>query len=288
MYGYLRTYNDELKLKNIKLYKKYYCVLCTRLGECVGLKYRMLTSYDVTLFLIIFDLISNDKDEIFIKCPTRIKKQTFEISQYALEYSVFISLLQFRKKLDDDYIDEKKHKILRFLVKHNKKINQLLSDEFADEIDDVISEYYKIENNENASFDEVINCISKVYGLIFKEYSIRVKYTGSISNIYRLGECIGKYVYLIDAYDDYFNDYKNNQFNPFFKLSKSEDLIIFKEKIEDRMKFIIEMIVVNLIDILNDEFEISDDRTIIIKNIVGYGVFNNFKNITKKIYSNKK
>ena len=53
MFGYVRAYKPELKVKEYELYRASYCGLCRSMGKCTGQCSRMTLSYDFA-FLAIF------------------------------------------------------------------------------------------------------------------------------------------------------------------------------------------------------------------------------------------
>ena len=53
MFGYVKTWQPELKMGEFELYRGIYCSLCKQLGKRYGLLSRMTLSYDFT-FLALF------------------------------------------------------------------------------------------------------------------------------------------------------------------------------------------------------------------------------------------
>ena len=50
MFGYVRPYKDELRVREYEQYKAIYCGLCRALGKNYGVLSRLTLSYDCTLF----------------------------------------------------------------------------------------------------------------------------------------------------------------------------------------------------------------------------------------------
>lgn len=53
MFGYVGINNEELKVKDLKRYKAYYCGLCEELGSKYGGRGRLTLSYDMTFLAIL-------------------------------------------------------------------------------------------------------------------------------------------------------------------------------------------------------------------------------------------
>ena len=53
MFGYVTIYEPELKVKDLKKYKAYYCGLCRALKEDYGFMGQMTLTYDMTFAVIL-------------------------------------------------------------------------------------------------------------------------------------------------------------------------------------------------------------------------------------------
>ena len=78
----------------------------------LGRKWCLLTSYDVTFFLLLFDSIESNRKEITLNCPLNPfdKNRTIMISDNEERYIAFIVLLYYYLKLKDNALDEHKKK----------------------------------------------------------------------------------------------------------------------------------------------------------------------------------
>ena len=99
------------------------------------------------------------------------------------------------------------------------------------------------------------------------------KYENDLRSI---GFNIGKYIYILDAFEDLQEDYEKGRYNPFKEyINKIDDLII---KV-DRLLSISLGLLSSSIDNLNLQFNRG-----IIENIVFSGAYLRYKNILKKGY----
>ena len=90
----------------------------------------------------------------------------------------------------------------------------------------------------------------------------------------RIGFNIGKYIYILDAYEDLNEDYKKGRYNPFMEyINKREELKIRV----DRLISISLGLLASSIDRLNLQVNRG-----IIENIVYSGVYLRYKNILEK------
>lgn len=285
MYGYLNYSKDEMKVKHIKLYQKYYCLLCTRLGEEVGFIYRFLTSYDITAFIIMFDnLFHKEKIEYFIACPLSKKKNSsIKISEEAIYYGILTCLFSIKIKIKDNYMDERG--ILWKWAKHkmqNSRVQILLEKIPQEKWKEKFERYYAAEKDESQSFDSLMTLIGDSYGTIFLDcISDHSEYNSEL--LYRLGSNIGKYIYLMDAYDDYFDDVNKNRFNPICRMLDYNQIQEDKVKIKNKIYFIISMIIYEITQLSIKIFQPTENLAII-QNIIKYGMIEKYYFISNKKY----
>ena len=93
-------------------------------------------------------------------------------------------------------------------------------------------------------------------------------------NLRMIGFNLGKYIYILDAYEDLDEDYKKGRYNPFIDyIDKREEL---KNKVDRLISMSLGIVAKNIED-LNLEFYKS-----IIDNIIYSGVYLRYKNILEK------
>ena len=224
MFGYVRTMDAELKVKEHELYKATYCGLCRSMGKCTGQCSRMTLNYDFVFLALTRYAIS--------PCPLSFKARRClahpftkkssmeqnEILKYCAEAS---AILNYQKVLDD-INDEKGAKRLRALmlrpfVAHARK-KAIKKSPALCELDASISKKLKdlseIEKSDNVGVDTPAACFGDILGEIMS-----FGFEGSDRRIaFELGRHIGAWIYLADALDDMREDAKKGRYNPLLKL----------------------------------------------------------------------
>ena len=126
---------------------------------------------------------------------------------------------------------------------YQKKINKSI-DEININIKDNLKILREYENNKNFySIDEICHPFSDIVGNILKAYPNKLVNDSDElrNNLYSLGYTLGKWIYLIDAFDDLEKDMKENKFNPINFLynedNKPYDNLV--PLIKDRLEFTI-------------------------------------------------
>ena len=107
MFGYVRTFDSELKIGEFRAYKAIYCGLCKQLGRSFGLFARMTLSYDFT-FLAALSMAVAEEEPAFeaqgCMCNP-IKKTPCCLENKALCDAADCAMILLWEKLKDDLQD---------------------------------------------------------------------------------------------------------------------------------------------------------------------------------------
>ncbi|MBQ4561395.1 MAG: hypothetical protein IJA55_03570 [Clostridia bacterium] len=285
MFGYVKSYKPELKIKEMSFYKSAYCALCDQLKRDYGFIGRFVLSYDITFLLLCLNHFEyDDKEKRKIRCPyspTRVKKVT--LSKEALQYSAFINYWLVIQKLFDDYIDERNiiksffRKIL--ISKKRYKDIRICYGDHINRLEDSLHVVYMNESDIKDSFD--FDRITNAFGYFFAEIFTVIK-AGEEDKVLlnKLFFQIGKWIYIIDAYDDFEKDRQKNKFNLLLSLKNEADMS--KETVFEKT-LSLHFQLKQKIDILLDQLKSKLDEPCVI-NILSYGLDNVFYEITNKKY----
>ena len=218
MFGYIKVYSPELKVRENEYYRAIYCGLCRSLGKCTGQVSRLILSYDITFAALLRLVATNESPNISIrKCIAHpIKKRAMADPHSELDFCAAIGVLLGYHKLGDDIFDEKGVKrfgartargLMRGMAKKARK--QVLSAEKI--IVNRLSELSAIEKSGIASVDIPADC----FGHLMEEL-LPIGLSGKNARIIaKLGFHLGRWIYIIDAADDYREDVKKGRYNPF-------------------------------------------------------------------------
>lgn len=109
MFGYVRIYKPELKIKDYEIYKAAYCSVCRALGRHYGVIARGLLSYDATFLYLYRAAISEAADCKYEKgvCPFNpLKKCGYICGQdKAFEFVASVTVILSYFKLIDSIND---------------------------------------------------------------------------------------------------------------------------------------------------------------------------------------
>jgi len=94
------------------------------------------------------------------------------------------------------------------------------------------------------SIDKLSDPFSNLTGFILSTFLDFINVAAKVrvrENLYNLGYNLGKWIYIIDAYDDLYDDMKKNKFNPIEKAYNKNNLKFedFRPKIADNVDFLL-------------------------------------------------
>ena len=221
MFGYVLINKPELKIKDFEMYRSYYCGLCHTLGERHGLKGRVTLTYDMTfLLMLLSDLYEAEERVTESRClmhpVQKHKARQSEITEYCADMEV---LLAYHKCLDDWNDDRKisKKALASGLSGPCKRITAQYSEKAAF-IESKLKELTDLENAGEKSIDRTAKLFGEIMASVFVYKDDQWK-----NDLYKVGFYLGKYIYLLDAYEDIEEDMKNGSYNPFKTIYNNED-----------------------------------------------------------------
>ena len=224
MFGYVRTMDAELKVKEHELYRATYCGLCRSMGKCTGQCSRMTLNYDFVFLALTRYAISPCKVSFrarrYLAHPF-VKRSSMEQNEILDYCSAASAILNYQKVLDD-LNDEKGLKKLRaallfpFVAYSRKKA--IKKDPALRQLDESISKKLEslsmIEKSEQIGVDIPAACFGDILGEIMS-----FGLDGTDARIaFELGKHVGAWIYVADALDDMREDSKKGRYNPLLKL----------------------------------------------------------------------
>lgn len=272
MFGYVKINKMDLTFREYEHYRGYYCGLCKYLKDNHGEISRLSLNYDITFLVILLTSIYRPEHTIIEEgCITNPFKKKKKIINEITEYAASMNVLLAYYKLEDNLNDDRGIKdILAYHIYKGKL--ELAYEKYpkkAEFIKEQLDKLNNLEKERNTNIDMVSNTFGNIMGEVFAykndEFEQRLR---------MIGFNLGKYIYILDAYEDLEKDLKKGRYNPFL------DYIDKKEELKERVDKLISIslgIVGRNIDNLNIKV-----NTEIIDNIVYSGVFLRYKNILEK------
>lgn len=226
MFGYVTPYKMELKIKDYEMFKAYYCGLCISIKNNFSNLCRMTLNYDMTFLGILLDSLEYSKHEYVVtKCIAHpMKKKPKVIDNRALDYAAFCNVALVYYKLLDDYNDDNslnKKFISMYIKKFINKSKEDLSPILVN-IEENIKKLSFLEKSEEIiSIDELSDPFASLTAFIISYY---YKDENFYDELYNLGYNLGRWIYIIDAFDDLKEDMEKHKFNAINKAFNIENL----------------------------------------------------------------
>ena len=218
MFGYIKTFKPELKIREFTTYKAFYCGLCYNLGKSFGPVARLTLSYDFTFLSMLFASVS-DEEAIFEECRCCVnpfKKVHMCKNGVSQAFSANVAAIMIYYRLLDNIQDSgffKKlgwYMLLPYAGHAYKKAASALPEasSFAKEM---MERQKEVEIKKSPSIDEACEPSAAAMAGILALLSDK---PGEKRVLERLGYLMGRYVYMCDAIDDFEDDKKSGNYNP--------------------------------------------------------------------------
>ena len=217
MFGYIKINKGELRVKEYEMYKAVYCSLCRELGRSFGFLSRLTLSYDFTFLALLNMSLRDGCDKIERKrCAFNpLKKCNYCKSDGALALPASAAMIMLYYKILDNIADEKGPKKLLFLAgrpifahAHKKAAGRFPHVEEI--VSCYIAEQNALERQNNSSLDHAADPTAKALAALFMLCSDDAAQKRILE---RLGYCLGRYVYILDAACDVEEDRKKGSYN---------------------------------------------------------------------------
>lgn len=226
MFGYVMPCKMELKIRDYEKFKAYYCGLCLSLKNNFGNVSRFALNYDMTFLGVLLDSLDKNKNSyINSGCIAHpIGKRLKIVDNKAIDYAAFCNTSLMYFKLLDDYEDNNSlhSKLLSLTIKKFVKTSDINLKPLIDYMENKLNELYTLEKSmESFSIDEISDKFADLTGFIISYYFKEEEFK---ETLYNLGYSLGRWIYIIDAYDDLQEDMKKKKFNAINKAFNEENL----------------------------------------------------------------
>lgn len=217
MFGYVRLYKPEAKMREYEYYKGVYCGVCRALGKCGGQCARLTLQYD-TAFLALVRLALERHEVTFGKkrCIAHpFRTHTEAKKDGAIDFCAYASTLLTYYKMLDDKKDERGTKRLAVgLASPVLKGNCRRARRLYPKLDRGIHERLEVLAAFESSGERSIDKPALLFGEVMA-FLLSFGLSGSAAAMASvIGRYIGKWVYLADAVDDFEEDVRWGRYNP--------------------------------------------------------------------------
>ena len=241
MFGYIRACKPEMRIKEYELYKAVYCSLCKELGKSYGFLARFTLSYDFT-FLAVLSMSLSDKcfstKRKACACNP-LKKCNYLSDMSDLKMPAGAAMILLYYKMLDNLSDEKGFK--RFKYKLSKPFFSSAYKKAKKQfphIDEIVKEYIDSQNElEKDNCCDLDRAAEPTAVMMSKLFMTLTDDPLAARCLDRVGYCIGRYIYILDAAVDLEEDIKLKRYNPL--KSKADDTDFIKNFVAPQLNICI-------------------------------------------------
>lgn len=215
LFGYIRIYRDELKVREYERFKAYYCGLCREIKRSYGFAAHMALSYDAAFLSLLLCSVQGSADEAApCRCMSNpLVKRPAVCSNPYLAYGAAVNTVLARFKLVDDWRDDHSVKALLALTllrgaKLRREWGGLYRTVQAD-----LAVLSALEDSGCAVPDEAADRFGALMEHIFVLPITEPDGTRRVLG--HIGYLLGRFIYLLDAVADRERDAKKSAYNPF-------------------------------------------------------------------------
>lgn len=221
MFGYIRVFSPELRVREYEYYQAAYCGLCRSMGRCTGQCSRLALSYDFAFLALLRQVLTGTEPPLARRrCAAHpFRRKPMMERNAESDYCARAAAILSYEKCRDDVADERGLPRLRARLRclffrgayrrAGKKLPLLAAGVRED-----LARLSAIEKERRASVDEP--------AAVFGDLLARIVSFGLEGDAATLGACVGravgKFIYIADAADDREKDARRGAYNPFLLL----------------------------------------------------------------------
>lgn len=280
MFGYVVVNKPELKIKDFDRYREFYCGLCHALRERHGVAGQISLSYDAAFAAVILTALYEPHTiQLESRCVVHPIGKKKYLKNRIIDYVSDMNLVLTYYKCLDDWEDDRNYIRLGYsgiIRSEVKKIKQ----EYGEKVNlirDRIRRLGRLEKEKNTNIDELAGTFGDIMGEILavnpgKITGMRNEHTYNAEwedELRGLGFYLGKFIYILDAFDDVEEDIEKGRFNP-FATKYEKDSKIFN----DWVKKLLMMVAAELAKYY-EKLPIIDE-TAILRNIIYSGIWTRY------------
>jgi len=239
MFGYVTPDKPNLFMKDFVLFRANYCGVCHAMKKESGQFARLTVNHDVAFISAFFHDLLEQKPEIVMKgCVLNPKKRPIVAVSPLTRRIARLNLILAGIKIADDKADGEGTVLKRMIFSRAIKRARKQEPELAVLADECVKRQLAEEQNGaflNAAAEPFSDMMKKVFALLAGDKNA--------PSVEKLGYLLGKYVYFMDALDDYDEDAKKGRFNAFRRTFGSASFAELKAAKGEDLEFIMEDIV---------------------------------------------
>lgn len=219
MFGYVRPALDRLPQEQKERYQSAYCGLCHTMGKRHGFWTRFTLNYDLTLLAILLQACQPEQTCTCHRCPAHpLRKPKVCLGGSGMEKAADLSMILTWHKMDDDVRDRGwiaglPYRLVRWWFTRAYHRAAQSCPNFDLQVRQGLQRLSQLEEEKSPRLDEVAHQFACILACTGQDWNDETQ--GRI--LYQLFYHVGRWVYLMDAWDDLEEDEKSGRYNPLYQ-----------------------------------------------------------------------
>ena len=216
MFGYVRPVRDDLKCRDLDLYRATYCGLCRTMRRRCGLLAPLVLNFDFTFLALLLAPEGGERVSSCHRChlPPFCRRHMCEQShalELAADESVILSYWQLQDKVrDQSVIFGLPARVLCVLLRRSYRKAAGRQPEFARAVREQLDALHRLEEENCPSIDRPADA----FAALLRAAAPKTGDAGRDRAMEQLLYHLGRWIYLIDARDDLEEDRRKGNYNP--------------------------------------------------------------------------
>ena len=231
MFGYIVVHQPELKVREYETYRAAYCGLCRSLKKRHGRLGQVTLSFDMTfLGLLLTGLYEPETLSGCGRCLAHPMQKHHYLSNPYYDYAADMNVLLTYYKCLDDWHDDRRFSRLFFAKLLELKMPKIrrMYGEKTEKISRLLDELGALERRKVYDIDKMAGFFGEIMAELFV-----YRHDEWEEKLRRMGFFFGKFIYLMDAYEDIEDDLKKGRYNPLTELYEKDS---FEEECQQILK----------------------------------------------------
>lgn len=225
MFGYVRPLTAELRVRELEDYKAVYCGLCRTMGKRHGFLSRFTLNYDFAFLAMVLAYEAAPCQMTQCRCPAHpFRKRKVCEGIPTLEVAADESMILSYQKLRDDVADHGwfqglPARIASAALRRAYRKAAAARPEFDAQVTQCLDELHTLEQERCSSMDRAADTFARILQAAAPD-------TGDEARNRALGQLlyhVGRWIYLIDAWDDLEEDTASGAYNPIHERYRGQE-----------------------------------------------------------------
>ena len=222
MFGYIITNPKSLPEDRQKRFRAVYCGLCHTLRQRHGLTGSVTLSYDLTFLAMLPNALYEPGETAGSeRCPAHPAKPHDYVLSPVMDYVADMNVALAYHKCRDNWIDDRSVVSAgegAMLRRAYRRIEARYPQRCA-VIEEWLKEIHALEATNKMEIDPPVNATGRMLGELF----VHPDYDLFTEELRGVGDGLGRFIYMMDAYEDLPGDVRRRRYNPLKPLRDRED-----------------------------------------------------------------